>query len=146
MKNIITILITLIALTTANAFAQNHSGQRNPHQKTDDALRGRDFVRLGQKDTLSGTVTQIKGEWYLITPEKKYELHLGDHNHRKRIGIQLSENAEIKVTGFVYHQENQKIIDIAVCTLILEGKEYRFRDDDGTPLWQGRGQSKAHNK
>ncbi len=146
MKIILVSLTAMLALLTANILGQEQSRQHNPQQKAEASLRGRDFVRLGEIDTFSGIVTEIKGEWCLITADAKYELHLGDHNHREKTGIKLSEHAEIKVTGFVYSQEEIEIADIAVCIIIMDGKEYRFRDDDGTPLWQGRGQNRAHNK
>ncbi len=101
-------------------------------------LRGRDFVRLGELGSVSGTLKMDKGEWFLLTDDNIYEIHLGDHEHREKTGIKLEEGKVAEVTGFIYAQEDAAYIDIAVCTIKLNDNKYRFREDDGTPLWQGR--------
>lgn len=119
-----------------------YTGETEPEAR----LRGRDFVRLGEFGNISGTLKPDRGEWFLQTEELLYEIHLGDHEHRAKTGIKLEEGKKGEVTGYIYAQEGSEIIDVAVCTIVLDGKEYRFRNDDGTPLWRGRGGREAHGK
>lgn len=104
----------------------------------EDRLKGRDFVRLGEFKALKGTLQRVRGEWILMVDGASYELHLGDHDHRVATGIRLEPEKIAEVTGFVYAQEGAEDIDVALCTVTLDGTEYRFRQDDGTPLWRGR--------
>lgn len=101
-------------------------------------LKGRDFVRLGKMETLTGTLKRMRGEWFLTVKDVDHELHLGDHEHRAKTGIALEVGKTATVKGFVYKQEKSEQVDVAVCTITLDGKEYRFRNDDGSPLWRGR--------
>ncbi len=102
-------------------------------------LKGRDFVRLGERGTVEGILRPMRGEWFLAAYDAVYELHLGDHGHRAATDINLEEGKHAEVTGFIYAREGGDEADIAVCTILLGGKEYRFRDDDGAPLWRGSG-------
>lgn len=104
----------------------------------DARLRGRDFVRLGELKTLSGQLKPVHGEWYLVVDGVDHELHLGDHEHRAKTGIRLEKGKAAVVRGFVYRQEKVRYVDVAVCNITLDGREYRFRNDDGSPLWRGR--------
>lgn len=101
-------------------------------------LRGRDFVRLGEFTNVSGVLKPERGEWFLVSGGDIYEIHLGDHEHRARTGISLAEGKKAAVAGFLYEQEGASAKDVAVCTIAVDGREYRFREDDGTPLWRGR--------
>lgn len=113
----------------------------------EDRLRGRDIVRLGKLTELTGTLKPEKGEWFVETEDGAvYEIHLGDHKHRAETGIALEKGKTATVSGFLYQQEGNEIIDIAVCTVKLDGKEYRFREDDGTPLWRGSGGGGRHGQ
>jgi hypothetical protein len=156
-KNRLTAILILILMT---AFAlhisasdgcgdcsNDCSGDDCDHeQETTTQLRGRDFVRLGELGTVTGTLKPDKGEWFLHTEENIYEIHLGDHEHRAKTGIKLEEGKTAQATGFIYTQEGSETIDISVCTIVLDEKEYRFREDDGTPLWQGCGSGGRHRQ
>ena len=104
-----------------------------------ESLKGRDFVRLGEPGSVEGSLKRARGEWFLVAGNETYELHLGDHAHRAATGINLEEGKHAEVTGFIYAREGRDEVDIAVCTILLDGTEYRFREDDGTPLWRGSG-------
>lgn len=107
--------------------------------ESDTALRGRDFVRLGDPGTVTGTLATIGGEWFLKAGDETYELHFGDHRHRAETGINLEEGIEAEVFGFIVEGALGTPSDIAVCTIVIDGDGLRFREDDGTPLWRGRG-------
>ncbi len=100
-------------------------------------LTGRDFVELGELTTLTGILKSDRNEWMLVSDAASYEMHIGDHNHRAETGIRLTEGYTAKVKGFLYEQEGKDIGDIAVCSIVMDNVEYRFRDDEGNPLWAG---------
>ncbi len=104
-----------------------------------ERLRGRDFVRLGEPGKVRGVLYTERGEWFLSADGKEYELHFGDHGHRESTGIQLMEGAAAEAAGFMYGSVEAGAVDLAVCTVIIGGDEFRFREDDGTPLWRGGG-------
>jgi len=96
-------------------------------------------VQLGELDTVTGILKTEFGEWFLSSNDVTYEIHMGDHDHRKEIGINLEEGKKVTAAGFFYQQEDMENVDIAVTALTIDGEEYRFREDDGTPLWRGQG-------
>ena len=109
------------------------------YRPAEEKLRGRDFVRLGEPGSVEGNLKMEHGEWFIVSEGQVYELHLGDHVHRADTGIKLEEGIRAYVTGFFYAREGASEIDIAVCAVELDGELYRFRDDDGSPLWRGSG-------
>ena|SRR5690554_890126 len=93
-------------------------------------LIGKDFVRLGEKQTVSGILLYEDGEWLIQTESGLlYEAHLGNHDHQEKIGLDLQEGQEARIYGFVYFD------DIAVVSLSINDKTYNFRTEDGSPLW-----------
>jgi hypothetical protein len=102
-------------------------------------LYGRDYVSMGTLGVLSGVLFEENDEWYLKANNGTYALHIGNHSYREETGIDLKADKNIDVTGFIYKN------DVSVCTIVIEGKEYRFRDDDGRPKWAGRGRGRNRN-
>ncbi len=98
-----------------------------------ERLSGSDFVELGQPGSISGHLVTKHGEWFLQTDSELYEVHLGNHEHRAAVGIDLSVGQKAEVTGFIYEK------DIAVVNMVIDGKGYPFRSEDGRPLWAGSG-------
>lgn len=96
-------------------------------------LSGKDFVRLGKQGTISGPLSEQAGEWYVKDKNIVYAIHLGNHEFRAKTGIQLKNGKNAIVMGFIYGK------DIAVCTITIDNKKYRFRNEDGSPLWAGSG-------
>ncbi len=139
----VVILLALTALSGAVAYIiRSFDEAPLPPAATGDEgdrLRGRDFVVLGKPAELAGTLLTEFGEWFLAVNGIIHELHLGDHAHRADTGIKLEEGKPAEVTGFLYAREGDDTVDVAVCVISLDGEEYRFREDDGTPLWRGRG-------
>jgi len=75
----------------------------------------------------------MNAEWYIDTEQGSYMLHLGNHSFVTETGVELADGKQCKVEGF-YSGE-----DIAVISITVDGKTYRFRNQDGTPLWAGSG-------
>lgn len=125
------VITVIAALIAASSFAEAGDGTKR--------LQGRDFVTLGELKTVTGILSQDRGEWFLETEGVLQELHLGDHDHRAATGIRLESGKQAEVTGFAYRQQGSDIVDIAVCSITLDGQEYQFRTEDGTPLWRGSG-------
>ncbi len=124
---VIAMAVFLAGLSTVRA--DNHSGETGADEV--QRLRGRDIVKLGELIVLQGTLVPRRGEWFLRSGETEYELHMGNHEYRKKIGIDLETGKTAAVTGFIHGK------DVAVTTILLDGKLYRFREDDGKPLWAG---------
>jgi hypothetical protein len=98
-----------------------------------DSLAGRDIVDQGSKLTLSGTLIDEDGEWSLKTADKTYAVHLGNYAILYPKGINLKDGAEARVRGFLVGE------DVSAISLVTNGSSYTFRNEDGTPLWAGRG-------
>lgn len=104
-----------------------------------ESLSGRDIVNKGTLKTLTGTLTEKDGEWFLQTSEGEYNVHLGNYEVIYPRGIDLKENTPAEVMGFVYGK------DIAAVTVKNQNRTYKFRDKDGSPLWSGNGQGRNRN-
>ena len=96
-------------------------------------LKGRDYVRLGQMDSLTGTLVQKDNEWGLNVEDKVWDIHLGPSEYRASKGLILinGENATIK--GFVYQDH------VTVTSIETGGKSITLRDQTGRPAWAGQG-------
>jgi hypothetical protein len=100
-------------------------------------LAGKDFVRVGKPGTVSGSLLEKDGEWYLKTKTGVYNLHFGNHEYRAQTSIKLRTGKNAAVKGFIHAK------DVAVGTITIDNKNYQFRRADGSPLWAGSG--KDHN-
>jgi len=98
-----------------------------------DSLAGRDIVDQGLKATLSGTLVEENGEWSLRTVGKTYAVHLGNYSILYPKGIGLKDGEQASVSGFLVGE------DVSAISLASNGRTYTFREEDGTPLWAGRG-------
>ncbi|AEV28056.1 hypothetical protein SpiGrapes_0192 [Sphaerochaeta pleomorpha str. Grapes] len=104
------------------------------------ALRGSDYVRLGNQGSVTGNLEETDGEWFLTTDDaEKYALHLGNYEVIYPEGISLREGELALVRGFVYGQ------DISAISVDSEGKTWEFRSNDGRPLWSGDGNRQNAN-
>ncbi len=150
---IITLVVLLIGAYTLMAADIMEKAKENAPEKLSEVseavqprLQGRELVELGELKTVSGVLKTDEEEWFLETEEGLYEIHFGDHNYREKIGLKPEAGKKAEVIGFVYQQEGIKEIDIAACNMNFEGKEFRFRERDGTPLWQGEGALQEHHR
>jgi hypothetical protein len=119
MLSLILLLFSEVNLIAVNAEAKN--------------LSGKDLVRLGKLGSISGPLLEKEGEWYLKTKNGVYNLHFGNHQYRAKTGIELKSEKTVTVKGFIHNK------DVAVCTITINNKNYRFRQDDGVALWSGTG-------
>jgi hypothetical protein len=109
------------------------TGKNRARSAPSSALKGRDYVRLGQMDILTGTLVQKNNEWGLKVGDEVLDIHLGPSEYRADKGLLLinGENATIK--GFVY-QNHVTVTSIETC-----GKSITLRDQTGRPAWAGQG-------
>lgn len=124
-KRNISMVAILLVMVTVGLFAASESD-----------LRGSDFVRLGKLGIVSGTLSEVDGEWYLTTTDTKYALHLGNYEVIYPKGIDLKEGSEALVRGFVLDS------DISAVTVGTREVSYSFRTLEGLPLWAGQGERK----
>ncbi len=98
-----------------------------------DEPDGRTVAEKGIRGSVSGVLVYEKSEWYLKDGNKTYDLHLGLYGHDETKTGSLGEGDSATVEGFIL--ENH----IAPVTLVSNGKTYRFRSENGSPLWAGQG-------
>jgi hypothetical protein len=94
---------------------------------------GRVVAEKGTLENLSGTLSYDGSEWYLESGKDVYILHFGNSSYVESTGIDLDQGEPIDVRGFVSGDE------IAVAAARLDSQVYTFRNEDGTPMWAGRG-------
>jgi hypothetical protein len=100
------------------------------------SLTGKDLVRLGKAGTVSGSLLEKGGEWYLQTKTEVFNLHFGNHDYRARTGIRLATGKSAVVKGFIHGKE------VAVSAITVDRKNYQFRRANGAPLWAGNGNNR----
>ncbi len=121
-------IIIILALIFSNVFAEN-----NP-------LKGKDIVKLGTLQTISGEIFEEYSEWYLITKKDTIDLHFGPREFLASKNVILKEKNIITFTGFLY--ENH----LAVVKFIFDKKLVELRTKDGDPLWRNTKFSRNNNR
>jgi hypothetical protein len=101
-----------------------------------ESLSGRDIADRGSKVSLSGTLVEENGEWSLKTADRIYAVHLGNYTILYPKGINLKDGDSASVSGFLVGE------DLSAIKLTSKGATYAFRQEDGTPLWAGRGNNR----
>jgi len=125
MKKLVLILgIMFIGLAgSASLFADSNS-----------SLSGRDIADSGTPIRVQGTLSVEDGEWYLENGDGEFCLHLGPYGQDNTLGLEAGKNADVR--GFAVGE------DVAVTTIITDGKKLVYRLDDGRPVWAGQGQGR----
>jgi hypothetical protein len=100
---------------------------------------GRSVAASGQLVDLTGTLESRNAEWYLNQQGTRYLLHLGNARYVESSGIPLQEGATVRVRGFAAADE------VAVVSVTVGGQRFEFREENGTPLWAGRGRRAGGN-
>jgi len=96
-----------------------------------EEVKGRDVVAAGTLRTVSGTLKPEGGhDWFLITDDGTFELHLGPGRFRADQGFKMSEGEQAEVTGFVHEGH------MAPITLTIK-RAVTLRNEEGRPLWAG---------
>jgi hypothetical protein len=103
-------------------------------------ITGKDIVDRGSMIAVAGTLRYDGLEWYLDTDDGSYLLHFGNREYLESTGIELEGGVSCEIEGLAEGS------DIAVISATIDGNSYAFRDDDGTPLWAGRGQGLSRNE
>jgi len=98
---------------------------------------GRSVVETGEPLSLTGRLESRDSEWFLNHDGTRYALHLGNTRYVESTGIRLREGADVEVRGFADGEE------VAVVSILVDGRRFAFRGEDGTPLWAGRGRRNA---
>ena len=101
---------------------------------SDTENRGRDIAASGAIQTLEGSLVYDDSEWYLDAEDGRYALHLGNHDYLESNDITLKEGSWAEVRGFVEGDE------IAPVSVNSDGERYSLREEDGMPLWAGKGE------
>lgn len=118
MKTKILLIFAFILLVSISIFAE---------------LKGRDIVEKGKIREVNGYLTSDGNEWYLKTSDDKMLIHFGPEFYREEIGLNLKENMDIDIKGFIYKNEISPIL------IKFNGNKYTFRDENGKPKWAGKG-------
>jgi len=93
-------------------------------------LKGKDFVKLGTLQTISGKLFEEDAEWYLETDEGTMDLHFGPREFMESKNVSLKGKEDFTITGFLY--EN----NLAVVYFVFNDKLIELRTEDGEPLWK----------
>ena len=96
-------------------------------------ITGSELASRGDIITLEGTLKVVDSECYLVSGSGEYLLHLGPEWYSEEIGFQEEDGQVVSVTGYVLGN------DIAPVKISYGGKTFEFRNQDGIPLWSGRG-------
>jgi len=112
--------------------SETFSGTENNDPST---LKGRDFVRLGNLSTLTGTLVQKGDEWGLKVGDTVYDIHLGPSEYRSIRGFHLKDGDKATIRGFVYKK------DLTIVSIETGGKSITLRDETGRPAWAGAGRN-----
>ncbi len=116
------------------SYGRRVSTNRGPAPSTPSStLRGRDYVRLGQMDILTGTLVQKDNEWGLNVGDKSWDIHLGPVEYRTDKGLVLTNGERATIKGFVYQNH------VTVTSIETGGKSMTLRDQTGRPAWAGQG-------
>ena len=100
---------------------------------SDSELTGKDIAANGTINNLTGTFEIEDSEWYLRTEDQFYIVHKGPDWYTEEIGFLPPEGKQVVVEGFVLGDT------ISPCTITSNNTLYTFRNQEGFPLWGGRG-------
>jgi hypothetical protein len=121
---------------------RQESTQRRPEVQKGQAAasfdgNGRGVVEAGELLSLVGRLESRDSVWTLNQEGSRRVLHLGNARYVESTGIHLRDGAEVEVRGFADGRE------VAVVSIAIDGQDFRFRSDDGVPLWAGQGRRTA---
>ena len=97
---------------------------------SDNPLKGKDFVKLGTLQTISGKIFEEGAEWFLKADKETIHLHFGPKEFLESKNVALKEKKDFTVTGFLY--EN----NLAVVNFVFNDSLIELRTEEGDPLWK----------
>lgn len=91
---------------------------------------------LGEWQTLSGTVREYLAPNFVLVTEDGQQIaaQLGNLSYVNKIGLQLAEGQSVTVAGATDSSGG-----FAIKAITVDGNTYNLRDENGRPLWAGRG-------
>ena len=137
--------IFMLFLSVTIGFAReggqkSRAGRESEETAQSEEIKGKDIVKKGGLTVLSGYLKYERGEWYLVSGEKSFQIHLGPKNYLKSINFRLTEGNQAEIKGFVLNDH------IAPCTITTDGKSIELRDENGRPAWAGSKFSRGKNQ
>ncbi len=102
----------------------------------DQRIRSSQIIETGAFVDVNGSLRQMGGEWFLAVDGVLHQLRLGPETFREQIGIQLESQVQTSVRGYFLIPEGEMTGILLVCAMSIGDQVYRFREDDGTRLWQ----------
>ncbi len=106
----------------------------------DSPLKGKDFVKLGILQTISGELFEEDAEWFIKADTEIIALHFGPGDFLESKNVSLTEKKNFTITGFLY--EN----NLAVVNFIFNNSLVELRTEEGDPLWKDTKFSKKNMK
>ena len=115
--------------------AMDHGRQGKPAQSSGAALGTEKAVSTDEWETVRGIVTLTDHEVTIQTTDGEVIVGLGQAQYREEAGFTIDTGDEIVVNGFDEDGE------FKACTVdnLTTGTSIVLRDEDGRPLWAGRG-------
>ncbi len=108
-------------------------------------MRSRAIIENGERIEMKGLLKRMGGSWLLIVDGVNHELFLAPLDYQRKIGLAMADDKEAVIHGYFRSNENEEAGIIAVCTIELDGREFRIRNDDRSPMWQGGGRGAGNN-
>ena len=102
-------------------------------------MRSRQIIENGTMVEVTGMLKKMGGGWFIAVDQALHQLYTAPSEFKEQRNISLKEGEHAVITGFYHAEEGEVTGIIAVCTITMNGNEIRFREDDGTPKWRGRG-------
>ena len=103
-------------------------------------LKGKDFVKLGILQTISGKLFEEDAEWFVKTDTEIIALHFGPKEFLESKNVTLTEKKDFAITGFLYKN------NLAVVNFVFNDNPVELRTEDGDPLWKNTKFSKNSSK
>lgn len=102
-------------------------------------MRSREVFEKGSPAEMSGTLRKMGGGWYLAAGNLLHQVYLAPDEYKEEVGLDVVEGEPVTINGYFYAEEGEPTGIIAVTVITVDGKEFRLREDDGRPMWRGRG-------
>lgn len=137
--------ILMLFLSVTIGFAreggrESQGGRESEESAQSEEIKGKDIAKKGTLTVLSGSLKYEGSEWYLVSGERSFQIHLGPKSYLDSINFKLTEGKQAEINGFVFDEH------IAPCTITTDGKSIELRDENGRPAWAGSKFSRGKNQ
>jgi len=93
-------------------------------------LKGKDLVKLGTLQKISGKLFEDDEEWFIKTDVGTIQLHFGPKEFLESKEVVLEEKKDFAITGFLFKN------DLAVVNFVFNDSLIALRTEEGEPLWK----------